>query len=470
MFMRNLRWLTMLAVTLVTISPRVREMPAVAADPREKLNDGPSNRAKPEIEQVVRRLLLELAGESRAQRLDAERQLRALGPQVLPYLPAPELLPSNSVREVVRRIRLELERAAAVDSVRPSLVTLDGMEALEDALSAITRQTGNLVEGRFLVANLRQQKIGLEARSVPFWQVLDGLTSRLALRYEFDAERRGVKLLPRDVENHAHEQFVSYAGAFRVEALPATRVQPARGQGKDQKSAARRDLIRFSLLVTPEPRLRPLFLQFAAKEITVHSQDNVDLLPLTPEANVELALNEGPGQSRIQMDYVVLPSIAVSTIDVKGKLQCTTAAGNEVIRFTELNKLADGREVNVARRRGGVTVALNRVGVSLAAGGKKDLLIKVAVSYDTGGPAFETHRTWMLHNEVYLEDPTGKRLPLNGGSETTQQGTEGLGITYRFAGLPDPLPEYTFVYVAPTLIVDVPIEFEMKSVPVHARP
>src|SRR5258708_3377117 len=96
--------------------------------------------------------------------------------------------------------------------------------------------------------------------------------------------------------------------------------------------------------------------------------------------------------------------------------------------------------------------------------------IKIAVSYDTGGPAFETHRSWMLHNAVYLEDAAGKRFLLNGGSETTQQGTEGLGITYRFAGLPDPLPEYSFVYVAPTMIVDVPIEFELKGVPVHAKP
>jgi hypothetical protein len=135
-----------------------------------------------------------------------------------------------------------------------------------------------------------------------------------------------------------------------------------------------------------------------------------------------------------------------------------------------LTKLADGREVNIARRRGGVTVALNRVAVSRADGGKQDIQIKVAVVYDTGGPAFESHRSWMLHNEVYLEDPTGKRWPLNGGSETTQQGNDGLGIIYRFTGLPNPLPDYTFIYVAPTLIVDVPIEFRLKSVPVHVKP
>jgi hypothetical protein len=464
--MRNLRWLTMLAVTLATIAPLDRERPIVAAEPARKTAD---------LEQQIRSLLKDLAGDTRAQRREAERQLLALGPQALPYLPAPELLPSNSVREMVRRIRLQLERTAAVDSVRPSPVTLDGALSLRDALAAMTRQTGNLVDGHSLPADVLQQNVGLKFNAIPFWQALDEVKSRLHLRYEYDLGLRGLAILPSNIENRPVEQglgksVTSYSGAFRVEAPPATRIQPGQNREKKLPSSLRGDLLRVTLLVRPEPRLRPLFLQFAAREITVRSQDGMDLTPLTPEANVELALGETTGQSRVQMDYVVPPSTKVSSIDVQGKLICTTAAGNEVIRFTDLTKLADGRDLNIARRRGGVTVALNRVGVSPATNGTSELRIRIAVSYDTGGPAFETHRTWMLHNEVYLEDSAGMRLPLNGGSETTQQGTEGLGITYRFVGLPDPLPEYTFVYVAPTLIVDVPIEFQLKSVRVHAKP
>ena len=45
----------------------------------------------------------------------------------------------------------------------------------------------------------------------------------------------------------------------------------------------------------------------------------------------------------------------------------------------------------------------------------------------------------------------------------------GSSVEYRFIDLPDPLPEFTFVYTAPTLIIDVPIEFEIESVPVAAR-
>ena len=468
--MRNLCWLTTLALTIAAIPTLVPVLPTLASDPARN----PAACEQPDLESDVRRLIKDLSGDTRTQRIEAERRLVALGPQVLSHLPAPDLLPSNSVREVVRRIRLELERTAAIDSVRPALVTLDGAHSLRNALTEIARQTGNRIEVSLLPDDVLQHQCGLKAKATPFWQALDELASPLGLRYDYDAGRRGLKLLPSDVGNRPVERAQSksvtgYAGAFRIEALPGTRTQTARGSARDQKSSTLGDLVRFTLLVRPEPRLRPLFLQFASNEVGVQSQDGVVLAPLTPEANIELALSEAAGQARLQMDYVVPASIKVTSVDVQGNLLCTTAAGNEALRFTELTKLVDRREVNIARCRGGVTVVLSHVAVSRA-DGKCELRIKIGVSYDTGGPAFETHRSWMLHNEVYLEDPTGKRWLLNGGSETTQQGNDGLGITYRFVGLPDPLPNYTFVYVAPTLIVDVPIEFQIKSVPIQAKP
>ncbi len=471
--MRNLRCLTMFAVTLATVVPLVCIVPALTADPPDRAPaDSPAKTAgaaQPDLEHEVRRLLNDLAGDTRAQRTEAERRLLELGPRVLPYLPAPELLPSNSVREAVRRIRLELERAAALESIKPSRVTFDEHLPLTAALDEITKQSGNLVIGRFLPDATQGQLTGIKADAVPFWRALDELTTRDKLRYEYAAALGGLKLRPRDAAGAPPEYPVAYAGAFRLEAAPAKRRSRSVAGAQDLPLAARGDLLRVTFFLRPEPRLRPLFLRIASKEVIVRSPDKVVLSPLTPEANVELALTEGAGQSRIQMDYVVPQSLELAAIDIQGKLQCTTAAGNEAIRFTELAKLGDGRELNIARRRGGVTVALGRVALSRGEGGRNKMEIKIAVSYDSGGPAFETHRSWMLHNEVYLEDATGKRWPLSGGSETTDQGPDGLGIIYRFTSLPDPLPD-TFVYVAPTLIVDVPIEFQLKGVPVQTKP
>jgi hypothetical protein len=232
----------------------------------------------------------------------------------------------------------------------------------------------------------------------------------------------------------------------------------------------RRELVRVTLNISAEPRLRPLFLQYAASDVAVRSQDKVELPPFTREASYDLALGEGAGPSRIQLDYLVPEGTEVATLAISGKLQCTAAAGNDLIRFAEVHKLNNLREVSIARRRGGVTVTLTRAQISPLAPGKNELRIQTVVNYDAGGPAFESHRTWILHNEVFLEDAAGKRVRLNGGSQTAQQGDGGVAIEYRFVNLPDPLPDYSFVYVAPTMIIDVPIEFEIQSLPVKARP
>lgn len=231
------------------------------------------------------------------------------------------------------------------------------------------------------------------------------------------------------------------------------------------RAAPARDLVRLTLRVRPEPRLRPLFLQFAMSEITVRTADHRELAPFSPDASYDLSLAEGTNQSPIQLEYIVPDGDEVGPLSLKGRMRCTTAAGNEMFRFSGIKPAGDLKIGPVSRRRGGVTVSLNRV-----LRDKRELKIQIVVAYETGGPAFESHRTWFLHNDVYLEDSAGKRYRLNGGSESVQQGEGTLGIEYRFVDLPEPIPDFTFVYVAPTLIVDVPIDFEIESVPVAARP
>ncbi len=454
--MRILPTMTILATVFATVATAYRAAPITAAEPAVKISA---------VEQEVRRLVGDLAGETRNQRAAAEKRLLELGPPVLPHLPAAELLPSNSVREAVRRIRLELERRQARESILPARVTLDGKHSLAETLAEITRQTGNIVDGRSLPAELLEGPVELKATAVPFWQVVDDLSESLKFRYEYDAGLRGLKLLAA-VGRPAPAPAIGYAGAFRIEAPMVSRVtRPAPPRGGANGFALPRNTLQVTLRVRPEPRLRPLFLQFAMSEITARTVDNRELAPLSPDASYDLSLAEGADQSSIQLDYVVPDGVEVGPLALKGKMRCTTAAGNETFRFTGIDKAGDPKAGTVSRRRGGVTVSLNRV-----LHDKRELRIQITVAYETGGPAFESHRTWFLHNEVFLEDSSGKRYRLNGGSETVQQGEGTLGIEYRFVELPDPLPDFAFVYIAPTLIVDVPIEFEIESVPVAARP
>jgi hypothetical protein len=372
-------------------------------------------------------------------------------------------LPSASVREAVRRVRVELERRAARESVLPSRVTLARTLSAREALAEIARQTLNRIDSGLLPQKLLEQPIDADFKSVSFWEVLDDLSARLKARYEYDSAGRGLKLMSLEAENRPSASAVAYAGAFRLEALPAERIRRGSGRPIDQKLRTHDDLARVTLTLMPEPRLRPLFLQFAANDISAQLATGVPLKAFSPDASYELPLGEGGGLSRIQLEYLLPETVPGSALKLKGKLRCMTAAGNETIRFADLVDIQDGRAANIARRRGGVTVTLNRMRASRPSPGKTDARIQVTVAYDAGGPAFESHQAWILHNEVFLEDPAGARVRLNGGSDTKGQGDGGVQIEYRFANLPDPFPNYAFVYVVPTLIIDVPIEFEIQS-------
>lgn len=453
--MRNLRALAILAALLAL---PLFDSSVGADEPPRGTSD---------LEQEVRQLLRDLGGETRAQRDAAENRLRDLGPQVLPHLPPPELLPTVSVREAVRRLRLELEREQARESVLPSRVSVSGRHSLAEIVSAISRQTGNALDGTGLAADLLEQTAELDFSKRPFWPALDDVAARFQLKYGYEPGMRGLQLLS-GLEHTTEPRPVGYSGAFRIEATRAQRFPRSRGEEGRPNAARREELVRVTLSLMPEPRLRALFLQFASADLAARAGD-LELKPFSPAADYDLGVANGGGPATFLLDFLVPGTTPTPLLRLKGKLRCTTAAENEPIRFTEIAKVQGPRDVNIARRRGGVTVTLNRVRISRPQG-QHELRVRVTISYDSGGPAFETHRTWILHNEVFLEEPrSGQRVPLNGGSETERQGDGTLVIEYAFVGLPDPLPDYSFVYIAPTLIVDVPIEFEIQSVPVTLR-
>src|SRR5690606_27057439 len=109
------------------------------------------------------------------ERAAAERALLKAGPEVLPLLPPPELLPNAVVQQAVRRIRLRLEEAKARDSVKPARVTLTKTAALESLLQNITQQTGNRIHADDLSPKQREQSVSLEVSEKPFWEVMEGL-------------------------------------------------------------------------------------------------------------------------------------------------------------------------------------------------------------------------------------------------------------------------------------------------------
>jgi hypothetical protein len=149
-------------------------------------------------------------------------------------------------------------------------------------------------------------------------------------------------------------------------------------------------------------------------------------------------------------------------LTINGRLSVHVAAAPAEVRFDDLS----GKRV-IYLRRGGVSVSLKRSKLSADAGGNRMLTARLAIAYDTGGPEFESHRTWIYHNDVRLESPDGTAYAPDGGFDVTQQSNGGVEVDYRFSGLPDRvLREWQLIYVAPTLLIDVPVELTFENVPV----
>lgn len=405
--------------------------------------------APAELDRTVQRLLPQLDADSREVRVAAERELLRLGPDVLPFLPPPELLPTTSVREAVRRIRIELEERKARESVRASRITLKGTLPLERVLAVVSQQSGNRIDETGLSDETLEQLVDVNYANREFWPVVDDLLARLSLAFRISDD--GTALVVYKPEESPPR--VRYSGAFRVEIEPGRR-RPIFGD-------ATHELLRIPLGVTAEPRLRPLFMKYAARDFQAQTASGMVLPPFDPAAERELPLGGGSPQIETQIDFRIPAEEAVEAVAFQGRLVVQTAAGTERIVFTNLPD-----SVGAARRRGGVTVSLADVSFRSGEGDRREARIRVLVRYGFGGPAFESHRSWILHNRAWLEVDGGRRIDFAGDVRTVLQADGVVAVEYTFPGLTKHPQEYRLVYEVPTLIINVPVEFSVVDLEV----
>ena len=416
---------------------------------------------------TIEELLRELEAPTLADRTRAERKLLDLGPDVLPLLPAPELTPNVSVREAVRRVRVQLERRAAKESALSSRITLRGETTIAELLNQFTKQTRNRVELSGKARDAEKTSLTVVFDDRPFWECLDEVCERLKLRAEFDAQRAALKLVPRGTSDPV-ELAVQRSGPFRL-AIHSAEIRPVVG-------AADRRLLRVAGRIAVEPRLRPLFLHFATSEMKGSVVEGKSLAPWNPAARYEHPVSDAGREVPVQFDYLLPHSAdpddkaAPTKINLSGRIALQLAAGTERIVFDKTSQTP-----GASRRRGGVTVRLREVKFEpLAADAAQpaDQLraeIGVAVSYDTGGPAFESHRTWMFHNAVYLETEAGRRIDFT-EYDTNQQADGAVAVGYRWDKLAAPATQYKFVYEAPTLILDLPLDVKLEGIKIKPQP
>lgn len=423
--------------------------PSVRADDQQPKQDNPATVES--LREAVADLVAMLGSPRRTERRDGEQRLLELGPKALAHLPPTSQLESAAEREAVRRIRRELELRAAKDSIRASRVTFAGRVTLRDFLDEVTRRTGN----EFDVQGLGEERLStsqtVDVRSEPFWNVVDEYLPSFGVRFDDQAESEAVTL----VDGAASDATVSYFESFRIKMLPLRR-RPLYGDDDH-------DLLRASVVVHAEPRLRPLFARYRGDSLRVQTSAATALAPLSPTATLETPVSGRRIAPR--WDVRVPSGDTPRTASVRGAIVLTVAAGEEVIRFPTFDQTR-----NVSRRRGGVVVRTQSAELGEPNDEGRGAIVRTTVSYDDGGPAFESHRTWVFYNDAKLEDARGREIAPD-GPPTVQLSEDGtVAVTYTFGGLRGTAADYRFVYVAPTLVVDVPIPFARDDVPVESLP
>ncbi len=136
---------------------------------------------------------------------------------------------------------------------------------------------------------------------------------------------------------------------------------------------------------------------------------------------------------------------------LKGNLSVLLPGPIEAFRF---DKLKAG--VKADERRAGVKVTLDQVR-------QNNLVweVRVRVVFDNPGKALESHRTWVLHNEAYLETADNERINY-AGLETTRQSENEVGVAYLFDVAE--IAGHTFVYKTPAVLLNAAVPYELHDI------
>lgn len=405
--------------------------------------DGAAKEAAPDVglKAEVNRLVLQLDDNERAQREAAEKALVELGPEALNLLPAVTPRTPAEVKERLGRVRKTLETAVAESIAQPTLVTLEGEMSLGDALKAMEKQTGNRVTGY----ERRGGQVKVAFDKTPYWQALDEVLDQAGLNInEYGGEANALVLTARPDSEAKRASTGVYSGVFRMEAL---RLESRR----DLRNPAVNSM-RLSLGITWEPRVAPIALRQQVSELTV-LDDRGEALSVTGN---QAALNSSveTGMSAVEFGIPLpLASRESKRIgSIKGRFTAMVPGRVETFEFSDIETARD-----VQQERAGVVVTFERLRKNV------DLYeVRMALRYDDAANALESHRGWVYANEAFLTDKNDVRIE-NVGLQATRQGESEVGVAYLF-DLPDGPDGCKFVYKTPALVLQLPVEFELKDI------
>ncbi len=416
--------------------------------------------AEPPDQNSVDLLVADLDAPEKARRDDAEQQLLDLGPAVLDMLPQiTDQMPAET-RLRLGRVRAQLEKRRAEQSVLASHVTLpQGTMPLSKVFKAFEEQTGNKIvdyRGNFGEAT-SDPTVDVDFSRTPFWEAFDRVLDQVGLTtYGYPDPQEvpsGIAVVARTEGQRPRVGRGAYAGAFRIEPVEFD----AHRDLRDPENQTLQLLVE----VAWEPRLRPIVIMQAADAVQA-VDDRGQPIHAADEGNeLEIPVNPGSNSVELPLHFRLPPREVQRFASLRGRLSALVPGKMEAFRFSKLDQLARRNATQqraIEQKKADVTVVLERVARSRDNPDIWECYVRVLFEETSG--ALESHRGWVLNNEAFLERDK-ERIPYGGLNTTLQTETE-VGVVYLF-DLPEGLKNCTFVYMAPAAVVSTPVDYELRD-------
>ncbi|WP_233148494.1 hypothetical protein [Rhodopirellula sp. MGV] len=401
--------------------------------------DAPPDQANTEVSKDdVLRWLEQLDAARAGDRRGAEKALIEAGPDVLRYLP--ESRPGFSIEasERLARVRAALQASKTEVQIKPVRIKLTDATTLEDALEAISGESG--IEFDHNV----DETMPVQPTGAPlsFWNALDYVLDQTNLDVNhYGGTPDTIALIPRNDARRSRVNAAGYSGVFRIEPMSIA----ARRVYNDAQQSG----LNLSMELCWQPGMTPIGITIPVEQLTGKLDDGNSLKPQSTQRTIDISANQEIQFSEFYLPFELPTGNPTKIESLSGTIE-SLLPGKRHDFEVPLSQLGFKKTVDA------MTVQLERVQPN---GGIYE--VRFTVEIDDAGDALESHRQWLFQNEVFVIDSKGDRRE-NLGYELYSRSESGVGMGYLFElDKPD---EAKLIYRSPTSVVRDSVDFVLHDI------
>lgn len=385
----------------------------------------------------------QLDSDSEAEQDKAEQKLIGMGVEILDYLRPTDENSTSDYRQRLAKIRKSLEKESVNAVAQASKVSINGTFELEDVFKRIKNQTGNELA---IADGVETEEVSLQLEKAEFWAALNELKSAANLEIDrYGSEKPNqLKLVPKLDGTKKKEAPSCFAKIFQAEVQ--------RVDSSVNLDDERLDYTSVNLLIRWEPRLTPISVDIPLADVKILDEFGESVPVRTPDRVLYGTVQPEIPEVEFSLQFPRVDRQVENLKSLAAKIVAVIPGRAEQFRFENVGKLKVGHK-------------LSKAGALVTYGGiqKNEELygVKVSLSFDEENNALESHQGWVFNNEVYLQDRQGNREE-SLTMETFRQDNEMVTVQYYFLKEPG---DRTLVYKTPATIIKLPVEIELKKIP-----